>query len=139
ELRGLAWERRDAESGAVGGLGKGRKERVVPVGRPALRSLESYRAACAAAGLGVTRGAVFRNRAGGRLTPRSVDRLMARDVAAARTPTRATPHALRHTFATHLLGARADLRAIPELLGHASPATPACRRRSGTRTSTCAV
>src|SRR5262249_42861100 len=73
-----------------------------------------------AAGLGVTGGAVFRNRAGGRLTPRSVDRLMARDVAAARTPTRATPHALRHTFATPLLGARAHLRATQELLRPAS-------------------
>ncbi len=123
ELVGLDWERLDAESGAVRVLGKGRKERVVPVGRPALRALESYRVACASAGLAATRGPVFRNRAGGRLTARSVDRLMARHVAAAGTPAKATPHALRHTFATHLLGGGADLRAIQELLGHASLST----------------
>jgi integrase/recombinase XerC len=123
ELVGLDWERLDADSGAVRVLGKGRKERVVPVGRPALRALESYRVACAGAGLAATRGPVFRNRAGGRLTARSVDRVMARHVAASGTPAKATPHALRHTFATHLLGAGADLRAIQELLGHASLST----------------
>ena len=64
ELTGLDWERLDAESGAVRVLGKGRKERVVPVGRPALRALESYRAACARRRDSTRRrGAVFRNRA----------------------------------------------------------------------------
>jgi integrase/recombinase XerC len=123
ELTGLDWERLDTESGAVRVLGKGRKERVVPVGRPALRALASYRAACAGAGVDTARGQVFVNRAGGRLTSRSVARLMTRYVATSGTPARATPHALRHTFATHLLGAGADLRAIQELLGHASLST----------------
>jgi len=123
ELTGLDWEHLDADAGLVRVLGKGRKERVVPVGRPALRALETYRTAAAGAGWPAARGAVFRNVRGGRLTPRSVGRLVDRHVLASGTTTKATPHALRHTFATHLLGAGADLRAIQELLGHASLST----------------
>ncbi len=123
ELTGLDWTHLDGESGAVRVLGKGRKERIVPVGRPALQALESYRTACLHAGLDARRGAVFRNARGGRLTSRSVDRLMGPYVAASGSPAKATPHALRHTFATHMLGAGADLRAIQELLGHASLST----------------
>ncbi len=123
ELTGLDWEHVDADAGLVRVLGKGRKERVVPVGRPALRALAAYRATAAEAGTGVGGGAVFRNARGGRLTSRSVARLMERYVLASGTVTKATPHALRHTFATHLLGAGADLRAIQELLGHASLST----------------
>jgi integrase/recombinase XerC len=123
ELTGLDWEHIDGESGALRVLGKGRKERVVPVGRPALRALTAYRTRCAEAGLAVATGAVFRNARGGRLTSRSVARLMEPHVLRSGTTTKATPHALRHTFATHLLGAGADLRAIQELLGHASLST----------------
>jgi len=123
ELTGLDWEHLDADAGLVRVLGKGRKERVVPVGRPALRALAAYRTAAAGAGWPAARGAVFRNVRGGRLTPRSVGRLVDRHVLASGTTTKATPHALRHTFATHLLGAGADLRAIQELLGHASLST----------------
>jgi integrase/recombinase XerC len=119
ELVGLDWDDVDAETGAVRVLGKGRKERVVPVGRPALRALEAWRAAAEQA----PRGPVFRNARGGRLTARSVARLVARHVLASGTVAKATPHALRHTFATHLLGGGADLRAIQELLGHARLST----------------
>jgi integrase/recombinase XerC len=122
ELVGLDWHDVDAETPAVRVLGKGRKERVVPLGRPALAALEAYRAAAAAAGVDLHAGPVFRNARGGRLTTRSVARQMERWVAAGGT-TKASPHALRHTFATHLLGAGADLRAIQELLGHASLST----------------
>ena len=123
ELTGLDWEHLDTDAALVRVLGKGRKERVVPVGRPALRAVETYRVAAASAGWPAVRGAVFRNARGGRLTSRSVGRLVDRHVLASGTTTKATPHALRHTFATHLLGAGADLRAIQELLGHASLST----------------
>jgi integrase/recombinase XerC len=123
ELTGLDWEQVDHEAGCLRVLGKGRKERVVPVGRPALRALADYRARLAEAGTSTGTGPVFRNARGGRLTTRSVARLMERHIFASGTATKATPHALRHTFATHLLGAGADLRAIQELLGHSSLST----------------
>jgi integrase/recombinase XerC len=123
ELTGLDWEHVDEEAESVRVLGKGRKERVVPIGRPALAALAAYRGACAAAGLAVAAGPVFRNARGGRLTSRSVARHMERWILVTGTANKATPHALRHTFATHLLGAGADLRAIQELLGHASLST----------------
>jgi len=123
ELTGLDWEQVDHEAGCLRVFGKGRKERVVPNGRPALRALADYRARLAEAGAPAGAGPVFRNARGGRLTTRSVARLMERHIFASGTATKATPHALRHTFATHLLGAGADLRAIQELLGHASLST----------------
>jgi integrase/recombinase XerC len=123
ELTGLDWADVDAQAETVRALGKGRKERIVPIGRPALRALEAYRRACAERGWTTSNGPVFRNARGGRLTSRSVARFMERYVAASGTTTKATPHALRHTFATHLLGGGADLRAIQELLGHASLST----------------
>ncbi|HXJ35137.1 MAG TPA: tyrosine recombinase XerC [Candidatus Eisenbacteria bacterium] len=123
ELTGLDWTSVDTDAETVRVLGKGRKERIVPVGRPALRALAAYRAACTGRGWPVRSGPVFRNARGGRLTSRSVARSMERYVVASGTTTKATPHALRHTFATHLLGGGADLRAIQELLGHASLST----------------
>lgn len=123
ELTGLDWSDLDVEAETVRVLGKGRKERIVPVGRPALRALAAYRDACTGRRWPTRTGPVFRNARGGRLTARSVARAMERYVLASGVATKASPHALRHTFATHLLGGGADLRAIQELLGHASLST----------------
>jgi integrase/recombinase XerC len=109
--------------------GKGGKERIALLGRPALAALETYlqlgRPALAARA-GPTKSkppALFLNRLGGRLTTRSLGRLVRKHLLAACAKHDIGPHALRHTFATHLLEAGADLRAIQELLGHASLTT----------------
>lgn len=119
ELTGLDWEHVDPDAGVARVLGKGRKERLAPLGRPALAALEAYRLALG----GPRSGPVFRNARGGRLTSRSVARNLGAHVRTAGVLTPTSPHTLRHTFATHMLGAGADLRAIQELLGHASVST----------------
>jgi integrase/recombinase XerC len=98
--------------------GKGNKARQVPVGEVADRALAAYlpaRRALAARG-----EALFVNAGGGRLTPRSVQRMVKRWTIAGGVAADATPHSLRHSFATHLLDEGVDLRAIQDLLGHAS-------------------
>lgn len=121
ELVSLDWDQIDLENECVRVLGKGRKERIVPLGEIALDALRSYREALGAEGLSAP--AVFVNRRGGRLTTRSVARIVRRAVALSGSPITASPHALRHSFATHLLNQGADLRSIQELLGHVSLST----------------
>jgi integrase/recombinase XerC len=125
ELVGLDWPDVDVAGRMVRVLGKGRKERLVPFGRPAAQAMADWREVW-----GEVRGAdggdddpVFLNHRGGRLTDRSVRRVLDRWVADAALAAGVHPHTLRHTFATHLLENGADLRAIQELLGHESLAT----------------
>lgn len=112
--------------------GKGNKDRLVPVGRTALKAVRVMLADRADARLpraGGRRGRrdtpatdepLFQNGRGGRLTPRSIQRLVAKRLGGVRPGVGITPHALRHSFASHLLDHGAELRAIQELLGHAS-------------------
>jgi integrase/recombinase XerC len=109
-------------------LGKGRKERLVPVGTKAVEALRRYVRVRGeeAAGRPVRakdRDALFLNARGGRLTDRSVRRILDARLRQAALTGHVSPHALRHSFATHLLDAGADLRSIQELLGHASLST----------------
>jgi integrase/recombinase XerC len=102
-------------------VGKGRKQRVVPVLAAVREAIEDYLAACPYPL--APDGPLFVGARGGPLNPRLVQRRMAELRGMLGLPETATPHALRHSFATHLLGAGGDLRAIQELLGHASLST----------------
>lgn len=120
ELTGLDVGSVDLQEKLVRVLGKGRKERIVPVGRKAHAALLKY---LEERGLPGENEALFLNARGGRLTPRSVQRNLKTRLIRAGVLKDISPHALRHSFATHLLDGGADLRAIQELLGHASLST----------------
>jgi integrase/recombinase XerD len=124
EATGLDVDDLDLEEGGVRVLGKGGKEREVPVGRYAREALGTYlRTARPELATARTRGALFLNARGGRLTRQSVARLVAGYARQAGIARSVSPHDLRHSFATHLLDGGADVRVVQELLGHASVAT----------------
>jgi len=125
EVAGLRLDRVNLTDGVARVLGKGRKERLCVLGRPARaalgRALEFAERLWPEAA--ARDGVLFRNLQGGVLTPRSIERNLKHWLAAAGLPDAITPHKLRHSFATHLLNAGADLRSVQELLGHASLST----------------
>lgn len=125
ELVGLDRARLDLAAGFVRVIGKGRKTREVPIHRRAARVLRRYLDEARPALLGdhAPHDAVFLNRRGGRLTDRSVRRIIDNTVLRAAAARNVHPHMLRHSFATHLLGSGVDLRLIQELLGHESVGT----------------
>ncbi len=126
ELCTLTEARLDLLSGVVLVRGKGKKERICPIGGPAIAAVREAQAARrrVAAQLGKSAATVlFMNKNGGPLTPRSVERLLKKYLEAAGLNPALTPHVMRHSFATHLLDAGADLRSVQELLGHASLST----------------
>ncbi len=132
ELVGLNSNQLDLDLGIVRVMGKGRKERIVPVGVKAIEVLKAYseergrlkdlRPGGRASGP-EGEGAIFINSLGGRLTARSVGRLIKKYSRVSGIFRKVSPHSLRHTFATHLLDAGADIREIQEMLGHSSLST----------------
>ncbi|HQY45236.1 MAG TPA: tyrosine recombinase XerC [Paracoccaceae bacterium] len=104
-------------------IGKGSKERLVPVLPAARAAVADYVRLCSLPLAADPKGPLFRGARGGPLNPRLIALAMEQARAALGLPATATPHAMRHSFATHLLAAGGDLRAIQELLGHASLST----------------
>ncbi|MEO7165655.1 MAG: site-specific tyrosine recombinase/integron integrase [Spartobacteria bacterium] len=118
ELASLNVNDLDLYTESVRVLGKGRKERVCPVGAPALEAVSRYRAAA-----NVHSGALFLNKGRRRISPRSIWLILKRYLRHTSIPIALSPHKLRHSFATHLLDNGADLRSVQALLGHASLST----------------
>jgi integrase/recombinase XerC len=127
ELTGLRENRIDLFGGVIRVLGKGKKERMCPMGGPAVNALhealEARQGFLASLGEFKRPQALFLNKHGEALSNRSIQRMMKTMLTAAGLNPEFSPHALRHSFATHLLDAGADLRSVQELLGHSSLST----------------
>ncbi len=127
ELRGVNAADLDLVTQQVKVRGKGRKERIIPVGDHAVRALRNYAAKrdelLRMVGRGADRGAFFLSRTGRRMAARTIQVVVTRFLDQVDEDAGLSTHSLRHTFATHLLDNGADLRAVQELLGHASIST----------------
>jgi len=127
ELQGLNRQDVDSVSQQVKVRGKGRKERIVPVGDHATRALRAYEGKrdelARALGGKIDKHAIFLNRTGTRMSARGVQKIVSQFLETIAEDAGLSTHSLRHSFATHLLDNGADLRAVQELLGHASVST----------------
>jgi integrase/recombinase XerC len=125
ELVGMNLADLDLAEGVIVVRGKGKKERLALLGDAATAAIRTWLAARSAllGDLQKDSPAVFLNKNGGRLSTRSVARMLEKSLAAAGLDPRTSPHTLRHSFATHLLDNGADIRGVQELLGHKSLAT----------------
>lgn len=121
ELQGLNLDNMDLTNGEVKVLGKGNKERIVPIGSKAITAIQNWLAAREQ--FQPKENALFINQRGGRLSHRSIQLAMEKWGKIQALDTHLHPHKLRHSFATHLLEASQDLRAVQELLGHSSLST----------------
>jgi len=118
ELAGLQVESIDWVSDTLRVVGKGNKERLLPIGTPAMKALQSYRHEAK-----VHTGPLFLSKLRRQITTRAINDLLKKYISVAKIPFDITPHKLRHSFATHLLDNGADLRSVQSLLGHASLST----------------
>jgi integrase/recombinase XerC len=125
ELVGMNVDNWDRDANIVRVFGKGRKERIAPIGRHASKALSHWLDVREPApdAKPADQAALFLNRFGTRLTTRSVGRMLEKYLALTGLDKLTTPHTLRHTFATHLLDGGADLRSVQEMLGHKSLTT----------------
>lgn len=122
ELAGLSWDRLDFSEGMVRVLGKGRRERLVPVGRHALAALKRWRAVQQSLSDG-SEPRIFTSLTAKPLTVRAIQKRVAYWSQRQGLDQRVHPHQLRHSFASHILESSGDLRAVQELLGHANLST----------------
>lgn len=124
ELTSLTLSDVDREGGFVRCMGKGSRERVIPLGDPAISAVELYlRRGRPFLGKDIKSGHLFLNRFGRRISRQSVHRMLSHYVNQAGITKKVSPHTLRHSFATHLLAGGADLRSVQEMLGHADVST----------------